>query len=216
MKINHSDFITSAADPKGYPVHDLPEIAFLGRSNVGKSSLINAFLGRKRLAKVSSTPGKTTLINFFDVNSVFSLVDLPGYGYAKRSKTELAKWGIMIEEYLSQRENLVLFLLLLDVRRVPNQQDIEILSWLSRIDCSHAIILTKCDKLNQKERNKQIRLISDKLDISSEFLVKTSAFKRQGLDRLHRLIEDVLVFDEAEGALTQEDDGIEEIERDQD
>ena len=125
MKIKNSKFIQSAVWPEHYPNHDYPEIAFIGRSNVGKSSLINMLLERKGLAKVSSTPGKTALVNFFDVNEEFCFVDLPGYGYAKRSKKELKQWDSMIDRYLSQRENLVLFFILLDIRRVPNEKDLK-------------------------------------------------------------------------------------------
>jgi len=130
MKINYSKFIVSATKPNQYPVHALAEVAFMGKSNVGKSSLINMLLDRKKLAKVSSTPGKTTLINFFDVNGTLGFVDLPGYGYASRSKKEQQSWGVMIETYLSIRENLMLFFLLLDVRRAPSTNDLQILKWL--------------------------------------------------------------------------------------
>ena len=193
MKINYSKFITSAAKPNQYPIHPLSEIAFIGKSNVGKSSLINMLLERKKLAKVSSTPGKTTLINFFDVNGTLAFVDLPGYGYASRSKKEQQTWGVMIETYLSIRENLMLFFLLLDVRRTPSANDLQILAWLKSYTKDFAIILTKADKLNHKERNKQIKKISATTGIDKEQFYVVSSLKRTGKQQVLKLIEDTMI-----------------------
>ncbi len=193
MKIKYSEFITSATKPNQYPVHHLSEVAFIGKSNVGKSSLINMLLNRKKLAKVSSTPGKTTLINFFDVNGEISFVDLPGYGYASRSKKEQQNWGVMIETYLSIRENLILFFLLLDIRRVPSENDLQILTWLKSYTKNFAIILTKSDKLNQKEKNKQIKKISEKTGVDKKDFYIISSLKKTGrtevLDLIGRTLE---------------------------
>ncbi len=192
MKIKYSEFITSATKPAQYPIHHLSEIAFIGKSNVGKSSLINMLLERKKLAKVSSTPGKTTLINFFDVNGEISFVDLPGYGYASRSRKEQQNWGVMIETYLSIRENLILFFLLLDIRRIPSENDLQILTWLKSYTKNFAIILTKADKLNQKERNKQIKKISEKTGLDKKDFYVISALKKTGRIEVLKLIENTL------------------------
>lgn len=192
MKIKYSEFITSATKPAQYPIHHLSEIAFIGKSNVGKSSLINMLLERKKLAKVSSTPGKTTLINFFDVNGEISFVDLPGYGYASRSKKEQQNWGVMIETYLSIRENLILFFLLLDIRRIPSENDLQILTWLKSYTKNFAIILTKADKLNQKERNKQIKKISEKTGLDKKDFYVISSLKKTGRIEVLKLIENTL------------------------
>jgi len=193
MKINYSKFITSAAKPNQYPIHPLSEIAFIGKSNVGKSSLINMLLERKKLAKVSSTPGKTTLINFFDVNGTLAFVDLPGYGYASRSKKEQQTWGVMIETYLSIRENLMLFFLLLDVRRMPSANDLQILSWLKSYTKDFAIVVTKADKLNHKDRNKQIKKISEAIGVDKDQFYVVSALKKTGKQQVLKLIEDTLI-----------------------
>jgi len=193
MKINYSNFITSATKPSQYPIHPLAEIAFIGKSNVGKSSLINMLLERKKLAKVSSTPGKTTLINFFDVNGTLSFVDLPGYGYASRSKKQQQSWGVMIETYLSIRENLMLFFLLLDVRRTPSENDLQILTWLKSYTKNFAIILTKADKLNHKERNKQIKKISEITGIDKKSFYVISSLKKTGRKEVLQLIDKTLI-----------------------
>jgi len=192
MKIKYSEFIKSATKPEQYPLHHMPEVAFIGKSNVGKSSLINMLLQRKKLAKVSSTPGKTTLINFFDVNGEVVFVDLPGYGYAERSKKQRESWVKMIETYLSVRENLWLFFLLLDIRRTPSQADLQILTWLREYTKHYAIILTKSDKLNQKEKNKQIKIISEKTGLDKKDLYIVSSLKKTGRENILKLIENKL------------------------
>ncbi len=195
MKIKTSKFIQSAVWPKHYPDHHYPEIAFIGRSNVGKSSLINMLLDRKSLAKVSSTPGKTALVNFFEVNEEFSFVDLPGYGYAKRSKTELKQWRQMIDRYLSERANLVLFFLLLDIRRVPNEHDLQIIDWLKYYNKNYRVIITKIDKVTQKEKNKQLKKISQITEIPTNNLLLTSAFKKRGKKEVLDAIKDTIYID---------------------
>ncbi|MBN2695688.1 YihA family ribosome biogenesis GTP-binding protein [bacterium] len=189
MNIKFATFITSAVKKEQYPQHFYKEIAFIGRSNVGKSSLINLVLNNKSLAKVSSTPGKTTLINFFAVNNQFCFVDLPGYGFAKRSKDETTKWGNMIEGYLKNRENLALFFLLLDIRRTPTDDDLKILKWLSFYGKTFAIVLTKVDKINLKERNQQIKIISEETGVPKESLILTSTLKKMGKDEILKRVE---------------------------
>jgi GTP-binding protein len=153
------EFLTSAARPEQFPAGTLPEVAFLGRSNVGKSSLINKLVGHPGLAKTSSTPGCTQLINFFRVDGWFHLVDLPGYGYAKVAKSESRKWRALIESYLLYRNTLRLSILLLDSRRGWMEPDRELRSWLEHRQLPYLVAATKTDKLNQKEEYHQMAAI---------------------------------------------------------
>ena len=159
MKITSAEFIKSAVKPDQYPKTGMPEIAFAGRSNVGKSSLINTLLGRKKLAQTSATPGKTRLINFFTVNAKLSFVDLPGYGFAKVSRAEQEKWGPMIETYLGERVNLRLVVSILDIRHDPTQQDRDLIEWLRHYGRNHLIVLTKSDKISRGEAMRRRRQI---------------------------------------------------------
>lgn len=149
MKITSAEFIKSAVRPDQYPKTGIPEIAFAGRSNVGKSSLINTLLGRKKLAQTSATPGKTRLINFFFVNQKVCFVDLPGYGYARVSRAVQEHWGPMIETYLRERESLRLVVVILDVRHDPTEQDLSLIGWLRHYGRRFLIVLTKLDKLSR-------------------------------------------------------------------
>ena len=154
MKIHSAEFITSAVDKDHWPAEGFPEIAFLGRSNVGKSSLLNSLLNRKKLARTSNTPGRTQTINFFLVNERFYFVDLPGYGYAKVPKKMKADWGRMAEEYLANRGSLVLSIQIVDVRHKPSVLDLQLYDWLSYNHKNHLVVATKADKLsNNKLRN---------------------------------------------------------------
>ncbi|MFL5729271.1 MAG: ribosome biogenesis GTP-binding protein YihA/YsxC [Cytophagaceae bacterium] len=146
MKINKAAFITSNTDYKKCPPPDRPEYAFIGRSNVGKSSLINMLTGRNSLAKTSVKPGKTQLINHFIINEEWYLVDLPGYGWAKTSKENKAKWDIMIREYLRERENLLCIFLLIDSRLEPQKIDLEFMEWMANSGIPFVIVFTKADK----------------------------------------------------------------------
>ncbi len=147
MIIRTADFLVSNTDPEKCPAPEKPEYAFIGRSNVGKSSLINMLLGRRNLAKTSSTPGKTRLINHFVVNQDWYLVDLPGYGYARISKTEREKWEGMIRTYLLRRESLMNTFILIDSRIEPKESDIDFINWFGEEQLPFAIIFTKADKL---------------------------------------------------------------------
>ena len=155
MKINYADFIISSTTWTKCPEPDKSEYAMIGRSNVGKSSLINMITGRKKLAKISGTPGKTITINHFQINGEWYLVDLPGYGYARRSKTERAKWEKMIKGYILNRENLMTLFALIDVRHEPQKNDMEFIEWLGMSNIPFVMIFTKADKLtrNQLESN---------------------------------------------------------------
>ncbi len=159
MKITDARFVTSAADPGGYPETDLPEVAFVGRSNVGKSTLINALLRRKGLAKTSSTPGKTQLINFFRVNDQFHVVDLPGYGYAKVPQSEKARWAERIETFLARRQQLRLVISLVDVRHGPTPLDTQMHKWLAHYERPTLIVATKADKLSKNKVQQQVAAI---------------------------------------------------------
>jgi GTP-binding protein len=158
MKINKSEFITSNTDYKKCPKADKPEYAFIGRSNVGKSSLINMLTGRASLAKTSVKPGKTQLINHFKINDEWYLVDLPGYGWAKTSRENRQKWEVMIREYLKERENLMCIFLLIDSRLEPQQIDLEFMQWMGNSGIPFVIVFTKADK---QSVTKTKMLISD-------------------------------------------------------
>lgn len=168
MKIKSSEFIISAVKRNQYPVDNRVEIAFVGRSNVGKSSIINALTNRKKLAKVSQTPGKTKLINFFLINNDFYLVDLPGYGYAKVSKKEQESWGKTIETYLHGREELKRVVLLVDSRHKPTGDDITMYNWIKHFGYDCIVVATKRDKLSNNEIRKSEKLIKDTLKLQPE------------------------------------------------
>ena len=157
MKILSAEFVTSATRPSQYPPAELPEVAFVGRSNVGKSSLINTLVNRKHLVKTSSTPGRTQLINFFDINDNLTFVDLPGYGYARVPAAVRKKWGPMIETYLSTRKTLKGVVIILDIRRLPREEEQNLIQWLAHFSICGIIVLTKTDKLS---KTKIIKLLN--------------------------------------------------------
>ena len=159
MKIVSSDLQAMAVAPKGYPDDDLFEIAFAGRSNVGKSSLINAMLNRANLARTSGKPGKTRTINFYLINERFRFVDLPGYGYAQVSKRERKKWGEIIERYLKQRKNLKAIVLIVDIRHAPSPQDLDMYRWIKAYGYDAIIVATKADKISKGQRQKHLNII---------------------------------------------------------
>jgi len=166
MKINSAEFLLSASTKRQFPPATLPEIAFAGRSNVGKSTLINSLLNRKKLVKTSATPGKTQLINFFKINDQFFFVDLPGYGYAKVPKSVQSKWQDLVEAYLSERETLRNVIVILDCRHSPTLQDRQLLDWLNYYERPLMIIASKIDKLKRGQVKKQLQKI--KHDLSTE------------------------------------------------
>ena len=185
MIIKTSEFITSAVKRNQYPVDVRPEVAFVGRSNVGKSSIINALTNRRKLAKVSQTPGKTRLINFFLINDEMYLVDLPGYGYAKVSKQEKESWGKTIETYLVEREQLKKVVLLVDSRHKPTADDILMHEWIKHFGYKVIVIATKSDKLSNSEIGKSKKLIKEtlKLGPEDEFYLFSSV-KKNGKEEL--------------------------------
>jgi GTP-binding protein len=190
--VKSAEFVKSAVKPMHYPPPELPEIAFAGRSNVGKSSLINVMVNRKSLVRTSNTPGRTQLINFFNVNGVFSLVDLPGYGYAKVPLAIKKEWGPMMQTYLSRRENLRGVVLILDIRRTPTGEDLQMLDWLRAADIPPVLVVTKCDKVSKNERAKQAALIAKTLAVPPEDLTFFSALLREGTEAVWERVEALL------------------------
>ena len=190
MKITSAEFVKSAVWPNQYPPATMPEIAFVGRSNVGKSSLINALVGRKSLAKTSNTPGRTQLINFFTVNNSLFFVDLPGYGFAKVPRSVKKDWGDMIETYLRERRNLALVVFILDVRRDPSADDLSLRDWLDHYRIPYAAILTKADKLSNQQALGRKKLIEKAMGKgASGNTILFSAKTRKGAEELWQFIE---------------------------
>ncbi len=193
MKINSVEFIKSATKPSEYPSGDFPEIAVAGKSNVGKSSLINVLVNRKNLAKTSSHPGKTQVINFFRVNQNFFLVDLPGYGYARVPLEIRENWKPMVESYLQTRTQIRLVILILDIRRGASPEDLALLDWLDYHRIPSLIVLTKADKLSQIERTRQKKNLTEVPLLAGKTLSFFSAVTGEGKDELWKLIHKSLV-----------------------
>jgi len=190
MIIRKAEFITSAVEPHQYPNLGLPEIALAGRSNVGKSSIINAMVNRSGLAKVGNTPGKTRLINFFNVNDTLLLVDLPGYGYAKVSKEERKSWGSLAETYLTTRENLKAILLLLDIRHEPTEDDALMMQYIRESGRKLIVVANKSDKISRSEHKRHIDIIRKVLNLSSDIdILPISSVKKTGIEALWERIE---------------------------
>ncbi|RLD49774.1 MAG: YihA family ribosome biogenesis GTP-binding protein [Bacteroidetes bacterium] len=193
MKITKAEFICSNTRVDLCPQEAIPEYAFIGRSNVGKSSLINMLVERKKLAKTSSTPGKTRLINHFKINDQWFLCDLPGYGYAKVSKKERESFALMIEKYATQRSNLVCFFVLIDARIPPQQLDLDFIEWLGDSNLPFVIVFTKIDKINQTGKSKNLELLKAELRQSWEelpMIFETSAVKGTGKEQVMGFIEE--------------------------
>ncbi len=189
MKIVSADYMISAVSEKQYPGGALPEIAFAGRSNVGKSSLINSLLNRKKLVKTSGTPGKTQMINFFDVNHELVFADLPGYGFAKVPKPVQKKWQALVEQYLLKRDNLRAVVLIVDIRRKPTDLDLHMQEWLEKYEVEYILVATKMDKLSQAEQSKQLKQIRAAFleDVDKE-LVPYSSTTDRGSKELWKLL----------------------------
>lgn len=193
MIIKKSDIEAVAVKPSQYPPDNLKEIAFAGRSNVGKSSLLNLLTGRKKLAKVSGSPGKTRTINFYIINDAFRIVDLPGYGYAKVSKSVSQDWGGMMEKYLQGRENLIKVIQLVDIRHQPSKQDVEMYEYLRYYGLDGIVVATKADKVSRNQIPKQIKQIRQTLGLGKEdIVIPVSALKRTGYEELLDVIEELL------------------------
>ncbi len=191
MHVKSAKFVKSAVKPVHYPETDLPEIAFAGRSNVGKSSLINKLLNRKKLVRTSRTPGCTQTINFFEINGQLMFVDLPGYGYARVSKETRRQWGPMVEAYLTGRKNLKTVVVILDIRRTPSTDDLNLIAWLKSKHIPYIIVLTKADKLKKHKQNLQKVKIASTIGIDETTIHLFSA--RTGLGK-EELWERILNF----------------------
>ena len=192
MIIKSAKFVKSAAKSSQYPPAVLPEIAFAGRSNVGKSSLINILVNRKHLVKTSSTPGRTQLINFFVINEIFSFVDLPGYGYARAPKSVKKNWGPMIDTYFSTRETLKGVVFIMDIRRMPDQKELNLIDWFNYFNIYSILILTKADKLSKTKQINQHLSIAKALSVDKKELILFSAKSRQGKNAVWHAIEKLL------------------------
>lgn len=193
MKVHHAEIVISAVQPEQYPKTKLPEIALAGRSNVGKSSFINTLIDRKSLARTSGKPGKTQTLNFYLIEEALHFVDVPGYGYAKVSKVERAKWGQMIETYLTEREQLQAVVSLIDMRHAPTEDDINMYNFLKYYNIPVIVVATKCDKIPRGKWNKHESMIKKSLNFEStdDFIVFSSETK-EGKDKAWAAIEKFL------------------------
>ncbi len=194
MNLNNVSLMLSAVSKKQHPDTNLPEIAFAGRSNVGKSSLINKLLNRKKLARVSAQPGKTATINFYDIDKKLIFVDLPGYGFAKVSKQEKEKWGRMIEEYLNEREQLIRVVLLVDMRHKPTKDDIMMFDWIVESGFEPIVIATKKDKVKPSQREDALELIKNTLGIDN--VIPFSSEKGDGVEEVWTLFKQMIGVEE--------------------
>ncbi len=200
MKILSAEFVLSAKEPAHYPAAVLPEIAFAGRSNVGKSSLINTLMNRKGLARTSNTPGRTQEINFFIVNDRIGFIDLPGYGYAKVPDKIRKNWRPMIETYLQERSTLRLVVLILDIRRDPSEEDRQLIRWLQFYRLRFLIVLTKTDKLSKNQLAVRRRRVTESIILASTApLINFSAKTGEGKELIWKEIKKTLMMDPDDG-----------------
>lgn len=193
MIVKEAQLEAVAVRANQYPEDGMPEIAFAGRSNVGKSSLLNLLTGRKSLARVSGSPGKTRTINFYRINDSFRIVDLPGYGYAKVSKEMSKDWGPMMEEYFRRRRGLRKVVQLVDIRHAPSAQDIQMYQYLKHYGLDGIVVATKADKVSRNEMQKCINVIRRTLDLEQDdVVIPVSALKRTGQDKLLEQMDKIL------------------------
>lgn len=193
MVVKSAELETVCGITSTLPENELPEIAFAGKSNVGKSSLINGLLNRKALARTSSSPGKTQTINFYNINKELYFVDLPGYGYAKVSQEIRNKWGKMIERYLNTSEQLKTIFLLIDIRHAPGENDVTMYEWIVANGYTPVIIATKLDKIKRSQKDKNIKIIREKLGVSKETkIIPFSAVSKQGKEEIWELIQSTI------------------------
>ncbi|WP_035300309.1 ribosome biogenesis GTP-binding protein YihA/YsxC [Brevibacillus thermoruber] len=206
MKITSAEFVVSAVGPKQYPTDGLPEIALVGRSNVGKSSLLNKMMNRKGLARTSSKPGKTQTLNYFRVNNMLYFVDFPGYGYAKVAKSLKQQWGKMIENYLKQRQELRFVIQLVDIRHAPSKDDVAMYDWCKEIGIPTVVVATKGDKIARGRWLQHTKVIREQLQLrGDDALIIFSSETGQGRDEL---------WGEIVRRLRQEDETAPEAEQD--
>ncbi|MBR3934653.1 MAG: YihA family ribosome biogenesis GTP-binding protein [Clostridia bacterium] len=194
MNIHNVNLTISAVKPNQYPKTSFPDLAFAGRSNVGKSSLINKLLNRKSLARVSAKPGKTATINFYNIDDCLNFVDLPGYGFAKVSKEEKRKWGAMIETYLNTRETLSQVILLVDSRHKPTDDDVMMLSFIRQV-CKRAVVVaTKFDKLKPSQRDEALKTVITTLNLEGDdIIIPFSAVKGTGVEEFWAYVNELVL-----------------------
>lgn len=192
MVIKSAEFVTSVADPQKLLQFDKPEFAFVGRSNVGKSSLINALVNQKKLAKASSTPGRTRLINIFEINKSFYFIDLPGYGFAEASKKEQASWQGLIGSYFENSHNIKRVFVLVDIRHEPSEKDKLMLEYLYAYNLPFNIIATKADKISRGQILKHKNMLASALGVGIDDIIVTSSIDKSGRDRIYEIIESLI------------------------
>lgn len=204
MNVNNVELAAVAVKAAQYPEETMPEVAFAGKSNVGKSSLINTMINRKALARTSQNPGKTRTINFYNVENKIYFVDLPGYGYAKAPKSEIAKWGKMIEDYLIKRESLKAIIMLVDIRHEPGENDRMMYDWLKHYGHRIILVATKSDKLNRSQIPKHKKMLSAAFGLEKEdILIPFSSEKKSGKEELWTVIEEVTGLNEERQSLDE-------------
>lgn len=197
MKIKNVELETVCGITSVFPENDKPEFAFAGKSNVGKSSLINALMQRKSLARISSQPGKTQTVNYYNINGELYFVDLPGYGFAKVGKEVTAKWGKMVERYLHTSNQLKAVFLLIDIRHEPSANDRQMYEWINHNGFDPIIIATKLDKINRSQKDKHIKMIREGLGASKETkIMPFSALSKQGREEIYALIDEICLADQ--------------------
>ena len=192
MRFINAQFIKSASKKDEFILDDLSQIAIVGRSNVGKSSLINLLTNNSKMAKTSRTPGRTRLVNYFNINKKFYLVDLPGYGFHKASKSLADSWDRVMNDYLSENDKLKLVFLLLDCRIGATDLDYQMLDYLAEHEIPVIIILTKADKISRSEMGLKMAQISREMRFNKDLIVATSSLKKQGVDRIERIIDEYI------------------------
>jgi GTP-binding protein len=193
MNVNKADIYITAVSRAQYPSDGKMEVAFVGRSNVGKSSTINTLTNRKKLARISSEPGKTRVINFFDIENKIYFVDLPGYGFARVSKTEKEKWGKMIEEYLKGRKQLEFIIQLVDLRHKPTKDDIMMYEWIKYFGYKCIVVCTKADKISKKEANENLQIIKSELKFhDNDNIIAFSSMDKRGKEEVWSIIDSEL------------------------
>ncbi len=193
IEIKKAEIVAVTGRKDQYPSEDMYELAFAGRSNVGKSSLLNLLTNRKKLAKVSGSPGKTRTINFYEINGEFRIVDLPGYGYAKVSKSLSNSWGDMIDEYLTSRSKLLKVIQLVDIRHEPSKQDVQMYEYLKHYNLDGIVVATKSDKISRNHIKKHEAMIRKSLGMSAEdIIIPISSLKKTGQDKLLEVMDDLL------------------------
>ena len=195
MRLINFKFVKSASKPNEFIVDELPQVAIVGRSNVGKSSLINMLSNNKKMAKTSSTPGRTRLVNYFDIDGKVYLVDLPGYGFAQASKTIKKEWDRVLDDYFNNTHNLKLVLVLIDSRHLPSDLDVMMINYLVELNIPYQIVLTKADKLSRNQLNNNINEISNYIRHNKSMFISTSADKKVGADAIADAIDKAINAD---------------------